>query len=156
MTDIMTETVLGCLKLYSKCWCLTRPWTIFMSISFIAMLHMGKGDHYRTAEANMRNSTSLICNQYEFRGIIEAALSCHMNSLCRAVLEETIGNDHLALCQCMKEDEHFSSIYDLNIFLKVNRTFGTGRNYWLRYGNMANNYQKMLRPHQIINLFWFH
>ena len=113
-------------------WRLTSGKLVFLFLAVISNGALAKDDVYRPIETYMRNSTSLTCNEDNFRSILEAAVKCHMKDGCRAAITwaEMGGDGHFGVCKCVTNATQRTLISDKPVmYLRVNGVFSTGEKF---------------------------
>ena len=111
-------------------WSLISGKLVFLFPVRTSMWALANNEIFRSIETYMRNSTSLICTNNNFRSALDVAVKCAMANGCRAAITwaEMYGDDHFGVCKCVTDATQRTMFSDkLVMYLKVRGTFSTGK-----------------------------
>ena len=118
-------------RLVLRChWRTKSGMLVLLVLSLIAMRVLASNYVYRPIETYMRNSTSLFCTKIDFRSVLEAAVTCHMDDGCRAasILAGEDEDGGFGVCKYVTDATHRTlSSEKLELYLRVNDEFNKGK-----------------------------
>ena len=85
---------------------------------------------YHPIMSSIQNSTSLSCSVDQFRGRLEAVVTCVSGGDCRGILSLEASTGNYVICTCMTDPGHERIGYGSpNLYLRNNVMFNTGKGY---------------------------